>query len=67
VIGYADLRGYDDANLELSKNRAKTVINFLINNGVDPKIIVHVFRGATSKFDDIVLMSNRRVEILLNR
>ncbi|MBL6664212.1 MAG: OmpA family protein [Flavobacteriales bacterium] len=67
VVGYADLRGYDDANLELSKNRAKTVINFLINNGVDPKIIVHEFRGATSKFDDIVLMSNRRVEILLQR
>ena len=67
VVGYADLRGYDDANLELSKNRAKTVINFLINNGVDPQIIVHEFRGATSKFDDIVLMSNRRVEILLQR
>jgi len=67
VIGYADLRGYDDANLELSKNRAKTIINFLINNGVDPNIIVHEFRGATSKFDDVVLMSNRRVEILLNR
>ena len=67
VVGYADLRGYDDANLELSKNRTKTVINFLINNGVDPKIIVHEFRGATSKFDDIVLMSNRRVEILLQR
>lgn len=67
VVGYADLRGKDDSNLELSKNRAKTVINFLINNGVDAKTIVHEFRGATTKFDDIVLMSNRRVEIFLTR
>lgn len=66
VVGYADLRGYDDDNLSLSKNRAKTVINFLVNNGVDHNIIVHEYRGATSKFDDVVLMSNRRVEILIN-
>jgi len=67
VVGYADLRGKDDSNLELSKNRAKTVINFLIDNGVAAKTIVHEYRGATTKFDDIVLMSNRRVEIFLTR
>ena len=67
VIGYADLRGYDDENLTLSKNRAKTVINFLVNNGINSEIISYDFRGATTKFDDIVLMSNRRVEIFLER
>lgn len=67
VVGYADLRGNDDSNLELSKNRAKTVINFLIDNGVQAQSIVHEFRGATTKFDDIVLMSNRRVEIFITR
>ena len=67
VVGYADLRGQDDANLELSKGRSATVINYLINNGVDAKSIVHEYRGATSKFDDVVLMSNRRVEVFLNR
>ena len=67
VVGYADLRGYDDDNLTLSKNRAKTVINFLINNGINSEIISYDFRGATTKFDDIVLMSNRRVEIFIER
>ncbi len=67
VVGYADLRGYDDDNLTLSKNRAKTVINFLINNGISSEIISYDFRGATTKFDDIVLMSNRRVEIFIER
>ena len=67
VVGYADLRGYDEANLELSKDRAKTIINFLIQNGIDPNIIVFEFRGSTTQFDDVVLMSNRRVEVLINR
>lgn len=66
VVGYADLRGKDDENLILSKNRAKTIITFLIDNGVDPYTIVHEYRGATSKFDDVVLMSNRRVEVYIN-
>ncbi|MGC6489693.1 MAG: OmpA family protein [Flavobacteriales bacterium] len=66
IVGYADLRGKEDNNLTLSKNRAKTIMNYLIDNGVNPKIMSYDFRGATTKFDDIVLMSNRRVEIFIS-
>lgn len=67
VVGYADLRGENEVNLELSKKRAIAIKNFLIDNGIDPNKIVFEFRGATTQFDNAVLMSNRRVEVLIIR
>ena len=36
IHGHTDNVGEEDANLTLSKNRAKSVMSFLIKNGIDP-------------------------------
>jgi outer membrane protein OmpA-like peptidoglycan-associated protein len=34
IRGHTDNVGNDDANLSLSENRAKSVVNYLIENGI---------------------------------
>ncbi|NQV03656.1 MAG: OmpA family protein, partial [Bacteroidia bacterium] len=34
ISGHTDIRGSEEHNLELSKNRAKAVLEFLVNNGI---------------------------------
>jgi outer membrane protein OmpA-like peptidoglycan-associated protein len=63
ITGYADMSGNKDVNLSLSKSRANKVSEFLINNGVDPKVIKTEYWGETSQFDKSNLVNNRRVEI----
>lgn len=65
-LGFAkriDRNEYD--NLITSKKRADFIANYLIISGISSDRIDTQFRGATSKFDKHVLMSNRRVEIYI--
>jgi outer membrane protein OmpA-like peptidoglycan-associated protein len=66
IVGYADLKGDDQNNLYLSKNRTETIRNSLIDSGVSPNRIRVEFLGETSMFDSNVFMSNRRVEIFIS-
>ena len=66
IIGYADLKGKDQNNLILSKNRTETIRKSLLDNGVNPDNITVEFLGETSMFDSNVFMSNRRVEIFIS-
>lgn len=65
IVGYTDVRGHDQSNLILSKNRTETIKNYLVQKGVDSSKISVEFLGETSLFDSNVLMSNRRVEIFI--
>jgi outer membrane protein OmpA-like peptidoglycan-associated protein len=66
IVGYADLKGDDQNNLFLSKNRTETIRNSLIDSGVSSNRISVEFLGETSMFDSNVFMSNRRVEIFIS-
>lgn len=52
--GHTDAQGDDAHNLDLSKRRAKSVYNYLVNQGVDGKRMSHQGYGETkpSKFVD---------------
>jgi len=65
VVGYADLTGENEFNLQLSKNRSNYVSDILVINGINPTKIVREYKGATTKFDNEYLKSNRRVEIFI--
>lgn len=67
IVGYADIRGGDESNLDLSMRRSETIKNFLLINGINPDIISYDYHGETEEFDEIMLISNRRVEIFLER
>ena len=65
IVGYADVRGGEESNLGLSMRRSETIKNFLLVNGINPDIISYDYHGETKEFDEIMLISNRRVEIYL--
>ena len=45
---HTDCRGEDDYNLDLSQKRAKSVVDYLISQGIDPQRLVAVGYGETS-------------------
>ncbi len=47
IEGHTDNVGSDADNLKLSVNRAKAVVGFLVNQGIDPKRLTHKGYGAT--------------------
>ena len=69
VSGHTDLRGHDLYNLDLSQNRAQSVVDYLIVNGIDKERLIAVGYGeempitncVDCKEDDHQL--NRRVEL----
>lgn len=63
LIGYSDIVGSDNYNLNLSKKRAKSVKKYLVSKGVDESIISIEFKGSTTQFDRYNFLFNRRVEI----
>jgi OmpA-OmpF porin, OOP family len=72
IIGHADSKGNDSANMTLSENRARNVKKFMIRSGFDPKRLVIEFHGdqtpLSSESASEDLKKNRRVELrLLNR
>lgn len=73
IFGYTDDIGKDDYNYKLSTNRATSVQNLLIENGIKNKIIITIEgKGRILIEDDIVenlpekRSKNRRVDVVLN-
>ena len=64
VVGFADPRGSREANMILSRLRARVVADTLIGNGVPNARIRILYRGATPGFESV---ENRRVEVRLDR
>ena len=69
ISGHTDDLGSDDYNLELSINRAKTVYNWLINNGIESDRLKYTGFGKSQPlYNDTAEKSralNRRVEVKL--
>ncbi len=59
ITGYTDNVGSDTYNLELSKQRAKSVFNYLIENGVNKSKLAFVGKGATNFMADNTTEPNR--------
>ena len=73
IFGYTDDIGKDAYNFKLSTNRANTIQNKLVENGIKNKIIVTIEgKGRILIDDDIVdnlpekRSKNRRVDVVLN-
>lgn len=64
VVGYADPRGSAEANMTLSRLRARVVADALIQNGVPRNRIRILYRGATPGFESL---ESRRVEVRVDR
>lgn len=71
VRGHTDSRGRDEYNSYLSRKRAQAVVNFLNENGIDPKRTHYVGFGSTQPVADNDTeegrQQNRRVEFLILR
>jgi OmpA-OmpF porin, OOP family len=67
ISGHTDDIGTDEYNLELSINRAKTVYNWLISNGVESKRLRYTGFGKSAPLynetDESFRALNRRVEV----
>ncbi len=69
VSAHTDNIGSDAYNLDLSKRRARTVVNYLISQGVEPERLVPVGYGESRPLNDNSTESkrdiNRRVEFVI--
>lgn len=69
IIGHTDSIGSKDYNLQLSENRAKAVVSYLIKKGIDPSRLQAIGKGDSEPIMDNSLKHNRslnrRVEIML--
>lgn len=69
VTGHTDNIGSEETNLELSKQRAIAVVNYLISKGVDPSKLTYSYFGMsqplTSNDTEEGRKLNRRVEFKL--
>lgn len=66
LTGYADIRGTDEYNMNLTAQRATAVYNFLVNSGVPAARLMTKAGGETTKYSAAVTEEgyqlNRRVE-----
>jgi outer membrane protein OmpA-like peptidoglycan-associated protein len=66
IGGHTDSKGTKEYNQRLSENRAKSVVNYLINNGINEKRLKYKGYGESTPIDDNNTESgrinNRRVE-----
>lgn len=71
VEGHADLRGTEEQNVELSADRARAVLDFLVKEGVAPKRLSSKGFGSSRPLvpgrDEQALSKNRRVEFVVTR
>ena len=73
ITGHTDQRGNEEYNLKLSERRAKTVIDYLTNKGIDEKRLKSEWLGKTSPIHDCETKDcteemhqlNRRTELKL--
>jgi outer membrane protein OmpA-like peptidoglycan-associated protein len=67
ISGHTDNTGTDEYNLKLSRNRAYSVYEFLVNNGVDAETITYHGYGSSRPFTSNETAygrsKNRRIEL----
>ncbi|MBL7818183.1 MAG: PorP/SprF family type IX secretion system membrane protein [Saprospiraceae bacterium] len=67
ISGHADIRGNDEHNLMLSRNRANAVKNYLVSKGIPPNLLITEYFGASQadrdKKNESKLQQDRRVEL----
>ncbi|MDP4224400.1 MAG: OmpA family protein [Bacteroidota bacterium] len=61
IGGYTDATGTDEHNQTLSEKRALSVVNYLINNGIDSKRLRHRGYGNKSPVSDNITVEGRRL------
>ncbi|MDO4728692.1 MAG: OmpA family protein [Bacteroidota bacterium] len=73
IYGYTDDRGKDDYNYKLSTNRANTIKDELLSNGIKNKIIISIEGKGKILIDDDLIgnisevrSKNRRVDVVAN-
>jgi outer membrane protein OmpA-like peptidoglycan-associated protein len=70
VIGHADQRGDEAANLALSNDRARAVVDYLVYLGVEPTRVAAKAAGESNLLtlddDDAALALNRRTEFVFS-
>ncbi len=73
IFGYTDDRGKDEYNFKLSQNRANTIRDEFIKNGITKKVIITIEgKGRIMIDDDIeenipeIRSKNRRVDVVMN-
>ena len=66
IAGHTDASGTADYNLELSERRANAVMQYLVENGIDPERLVAVGYGEDNLLhaENPESAENRRVEIV---
>lgn len=62
ISGFADIRGTEEYNLELSRLRAEAVKSILTDSGIDPEKIKIEAKGKSEQISSF-LQKNRRVDI----
>jgi len=71
IEGHTDKRGSDSYNLELSKQRAASVMAYFIDQGIDPSRLTSEGFGETSPLDPADTQAahskNRRVDFFIER
>jgi OOP family OmpA-OmpF porin len=69
IVGHTDNTGAADYNQKLSEQRAATVKDFLVKNGVDPSKITILGKGQSSPIADNATTEgrakNRRVDVMV--
>ncbi len=73
ITGHTDQRGNEAYNMQLSERRAKTVMDYLTNKGIDPKRLKSEWLGKTRPIHDcntadcteVMHQLNRRTELQL--
>ena len=69
IGGHTDVSGEDDYNLKLSKERAKSVLDFFVASGISSDRLTHIGYGEskplTSEKGNEASAINRRIELLV--
>lgn len=73
IVGYTDDRGKDEYNFKLSNNRANSIKDYLVEQGIKNKIIVSIEGKGKILIDDDLIENlpearskNRRVDVVVN-
>ena len=63
ILGYADLQGNDQSNIELSRRRAQAVLDILRDKGGVANLMYPIPMGGSDLFDKREFSKNRVVEV----
>ena len=67
LVGFADRHGNEQYNLNLSRERAQVISDYLTQNGIAKKRISLQFKGAEEEIDITYHILNRRVELIIQK